>query len=104
MVSRYFQRNGDYIVQLFENKTEGLFTPKNGAPVSVRLVFNDRHQDIDINKHKYGAPKPVAWIKTGSINPTYKDMLTIDGANYWIVEVKNDGIKATTELLLQLIE
>lgn len=102
MASRFFNRLGETIVDIFKESEEGTFKPKDESdPQPVDLIFDASHMDIDIHGKPYGSPHPVAWIVTGSIPAIYGDVLEIDSKDYTIVEIKIDGIAQVTELILQ---
>jgi hypothetical protein len=96
MTNAFFNRLGETIVGIFKEPVDAIF---NSQPVEV--VFDESHQDIDIAGKPYGAPRPVAWVVTGSINPVYGDPIHIDGKDYTVIEVKIDGMKEVTQLNLQ---
>lgn len=96
MASRFFNRLGETIVEIFKEPQDGIFQCQ-----PIEVIFESSHQDIDINGRPYGAPKPVAWFKTGMISPVYGDIITIAAKDYTIVEIKVDGISQVTELILQ---
>ena len=102
MPSHFFNRLGETVLEIFKNSKAAIFNPQVGQAQSVEVIFLDRHRDIDIHGHEYGAPKPVAWFRTGLIDPVYKDEIEIENKNYSIVEIKPNGHEIT-ELTLQEI-
>ena len=101
MSSRYFNRLGETIIDIFKDSVKGIFKPvdESCSPQSVDVVFDDFHMDIDIHGKPYGAPRPMAWVKEGFINPVYGDKIEIENKEYTIVEVKLQ--EQVTELVLQ---
>lgn len=100
MPSPFFNRLGETVLEIFKNSNKAVFNPQEGQSQSIEVIFLDRHKDIDIHGKEYGAPKPIAWFRTGIIEPKYKDQITIENKVYSIVEIKPNGHEIT-ELTLQ---
>lgn len=104
MPSPFFDRLGAQVHKIFKNREKAVFKPNSGSTQFVEVIFNDRHQDIDIDGKPYGAPKPMAWVKTGEIFPEYNDVLEVNGTKYIIREMKDDGLELTGLVLSESVE
>lgn len=100
MPSHFFNRLGETLLGIFKETELAVFNPQEGQTQSVEVIFHDRHRDIDFDGKEVGAPRPTAWVKTGLIDPKYKDKMTINDKDYLIVEIKPNGHEIT-ELILQ---
>ena len=85
----------------FQPKVEDLDLPDGGLPVNI--VFVSRHQDIHLGV-TFGEPRIAGWIAQSEMpyKPKYEDVLTINGKDYSIREIKDDGL-AFYELTLVLL-
>lgn len=95
MPSPYFDGLGDKCLDIFKDEVKASFRSQTGVIQSIEIIFNDRHQETDMDGRAYGAPKPMAWFKTGLICPVYGDLLYVNDAKYIIREVKDDGLELT---------
>jgi len=95
MAAHFFKGLGETVLGIFKDAENAVFNPQEGQTQSIEVIFSHRHQDVDIYGKDYGAPKPVAWIKTGIAEPKYKDKLCINEVEYLIIDIKPDGLELT---------
>lgn len=95
MPSPIFDGLGETIHGIFKDASPAIFTPNGSESQSIEIIFNDRYQETDLSGFNVGAPKPVAWFKTGEIAPEYNDILTVNDVDYIIREIKPDGLELT---------
>lgn len=95
MPAPFFNGLGEAILETFKDVQQAVFTPQVGPAQPIDVIFNDRHEDVDLNGIPYGAPKPTAWIRTGLVNPAFNDTLVINSVSYLIKEIKPDGLELT---------
>lgn len=104
MPSPFFDRLGETVHSIFKDEKQAIFKSDDGLIQPVEIIFNDRHQAIDLDGKPYGAPKPMAWFKTGDICPNFNDILEVNGKKYLIREVKDDGLELTELTLSESVE
>jgi len=103
MPTPLFDGLGDALLNIFENEFPAIFKPIVGSSQPIKVIFNARHQQIDFDGKSYGAEKPIAWIRTGLINPKFNDIIEIDGKDYFIKDDEPDGLEITKLLLAEKI-
>lgn len=99
MPSPFFDGLGKTILQIHKDSEQAIFKPQEGTNQPVEVIFNDKHQEIDVDGRPYGAPRPVAWFETGLIEPVYGDVLEINNIEYVVRETKPDGLELTEVIL-----
>lgn len=93
------------MIGIFGEDAKATFRPKNGRPQPVEIIFNARHQEVDLDGKPYGEEKPVAWIQkdTKNCKPKYDDEFEIDGKLYIVRETKFDGLELDEIVLTEKI-
>lgn len=99
MPSPFFKGLGETVLGIFKDEAKAVFKPQNGYPQPLEVIFNARHQAVDVQGQEIGAPNPTAWFRTGLITPVYGDTLevVVEGTsiNYRIINVAPDGLELT---------
>ena len=90
---------------IFGEDAKATFRPKNGRPQPIEIIFNARHQEVDVDGKAYGEERPVAWIRKGSsCKPKYDDEIEIDDKLYIVRETKFDGLELMEIVLTEKID
>lgn len=99
MPSPFFKGLGESVLRIFKDEAKAIFKPQNGYSQPLEVIFNARHQSVDVDGQAYGAPNPTAWFRTGLISPVYGDQIEIVvdgvGVDYIITSIEPDGLELT---------
>lgn len=95
MTTYFFSGLGETLLGIFGETDKAVFKPKKGRPQSAEVIFNARHQELDIDGKPYGSERPVAWAKKDAFycDPDFDDVIEINNVDYFIKETKFDGLE-----------
>lgn len=103
MVNPVFDGMADALFGSLKETASAILTilpAPEGAPPStmtVDLIFNARHVDVDYRGVPFGEARPVAWVRADAFHacdkPKYGDELTIGEVDYMVMEAKFDGLQ-----------